>query len=98
MVDIVRNAVAGTLESGDLLVKVSPSEDGTMTLHIESEVIKQFGKQIRATIVEILETLSVRAATIVVSDKGALDCVVRARVESALLRGAGVQDLNWKVL
>jgi len=98
MVDIVKNAVVGTLESGDVLVKVSPSEDGTLTVHIESEVVKQFGKQIRATIMATIEALSIRAATVVVSDKGALDCVIKARVQAALLRGTGAKDLNWKVL
>jgi len=96
--DIVNSSVAGTLESGDLLVKVSPSEDGTITVHIESEVIKQFGRQIRSTVMETIEALSISAATVVVADKGALDCVVRARVQAALLRGAGAKDLNWEVL
>jgi len=97
-VDIVRNAIAGTLESGDVLVKVSPSEDGTLTVHIESEVIKQFGRQIRSTVMETIKALSIGAATVVVSDKGALDCVIKARVQAGLLRGAGATDLNWKVL
>ena len=96
--DIVKNAVAGTLESGDVLVKVSPSEDGTLTVHIDSEVFKQFGRQIRSTIMQTIEALSVNAATVVVSDKGALDCVIKARVEVALLRGAGAEELKWEVL
>ncbi len=96
--EIVRNAIAGTLESSDVLVKIAPSGDGTLTLHIQSEVIKQFGKQIRSAVMQTLEALSVRAATIVVSDKGALDCVIRARVQAAVLRGAGAQDVDWIVL
>lgn len=98
MVDIVKNAISGTLESGDVLVKVSPSEDGTLTVHIESEVMKQFGRQIRSTVMETIEALSISAATVVVSDKGALDCVIKARVQAGLLRGAVVKDLNWQVL
>jgi len=96
--DILKNAIAGTLESSDVFVKVSPSQDGTLTLHIQSEVIKQFGKQIRATVVQTLEALSVSAATVVVSDKGALDCVLRARVQAAVLRAADAKDLDWNVL
>jgi len=96
--DILKNAIAGTLESGDVLVKVAPSQDGTLTLHIQSEVIKQFGKQIRATIMQTLEALSVSAATVVVSDKGALDCVIRARVQAAALRAADAKDFDWNVL
>ena len=98
MTDIVQDASAGTLESSDLLVKVSPSEDGTLTVHIQSEVIKQFGQQIRATVMQTLDSLSIKAATVIVSDKGALDCIIRARVQAAVLRGAGAQDLDWSVL
>ncbi len=96
--DIVNNASAGTLESSDLLVKVSPSTDGTLTVHIQSEVMKQFGGQIRATVMQTLDALKVSAATLVISDKGALDCVVKARVQAALLRGAGSSELDWAVL
>jgi citrate lyase subunit gamma (acyl carrier protein) len=96
--DIIKSAVAGTLESSDVLVKVSPSQDGTLTLHVQSEVIKQFGKQIRAAVMQTLEALSVGAATVVVSDKGALDCVIRARVQAAVLRAAEAEYLDWKVL
>ena len=70
--DIVKEAIAGTLESSDVLVKVLPSQDGSLTLHVQSEVIKQFGKQIRASVMQTLDALSVQAATVVVSDKGAL--------------------------
>ena len=98
MTEIVQDASAGTLESSDLLVKVSPSEDGTLTVHIQSEVIKQFGQQIRATVMQTLDALSIKAATVIVSDKGALDCVIRARVQAAVLRGARAPDLDWSIL
>ena len=96
--DIIKAAVAGTLESSDVLVKVSPSQDGALTLHIQSEVIKQFGKQIRASVMQTLDAMSVRAASVVVSDKGALDCVIKARVQAAVLRAAGAQEIDWSVL
>ena len=96
--DIIKEAIAGTLESSDVLVKVLPSQDGSLTLHVQSEVIKQFGKQIRASVMQTLDALSVQAATVVVSDKGALDCVIRARVQAAVLRAAGAQEIDWSVL
>ena len=92
------SASAGTLESSDLLVKISPGTDGKLALHIQSEVMKQFGKQIRATVLHTLEALGVTSATVVVSDKGALDCVVKARVQAAALRAADRQDLDWGAL
>ena len=96
--DIIKDAIAGTLESSDVLVKISPSQDGTLTLHVQSEVIKQFGKQIRTSVMQTLEALKVGPATVVVSDKGALDCVIRARVQAAVLRAAGAQEIDWSVL
>ncbi|HME21147.1 MAG TPA: citrate lyase acyl carrier protein [Acetobacteraceae bacterium] len=96
--DIIKEAIAGTLESSDVLVKVLPSQDGSLTLHVQSEVIKQFGKQIRASVMQTLDALSVQAATVVVSDKGALDCIIRARVQAAVLRAAGAQEIDWSVL
>jgi citrate lyase subunit gamma (acyl carrier protein) len=42
---IVQAAMAGTLESSDLMVKVSPVESG-LDVVIQSEVYKQFGDRI----------------------------------------------------
>jgi citrate lyase subunit gamma (acyl carrier protein) len=95
---VIKQAVAGTLESSDLLVKVEPSGKGTRDIVIRSEVIKQFGKQIERTVTETLDKLSVSDGSIVIEDKGALDCVIRARVQAAVLRGCGSQDLNWGTL
>jgi len=92
---VTKEAVAGTLESSDLLVKVAPSDKGTRDIVIRSEVIKQFGKQIRHVVTETLDKLSVSGGSIVIEDKGALDCVIRARVQAAVLRGCGSQDLDW---
>ncbi|MCO7256589.1 citrate lyase ACP, partial [Dickeya oryzae] len=39
---IIKEALAGTFESSDLLVRVSPAQ-GPLTVVINSEVIKQFG-------------------------------------------------------
>lgn len=46
---IVREALAGTQESSDLMVKIAPA-DGELEIVIHSEVIKQFGEQIRQVV------------------------------------------------
>lgn len=94
---IVKEALAGTFESSDLLVKVAPAE-GQLTVVINSEVIKQFGDQIKKVVDETLQSLGVEDGTIIVEDKGALDCVIRARVQSAILRGADGQQVEWEKL
>jgi len=95
---VIKEAIAGTLESSDLLVKVAPSDRGTRDVVIRSEVIKQFGKQIRRVVTDTLDKLSVSGGSIVVEDKGALDCVIRARVQAAVLRACECKELEWEHL
>ena len=92
---VIKEAIAGTLESSDLLVKVAPSNKGSRDIVIRSEVIKQFGKQIKRVVTDTLDKLSVSGGSIVVEDKGALDCVIRARVQAAVLRGCDSQALDF---
>jgi len=95
---VIKEAIAGTLESSDLLVKVAPSDKGTREIVIRSEVIKRFGKQIRNVVNDVLDKLSVSDGSIVIEDKGALDCVIRARVQAAVLRACGSEELDWGTL
>jgi len=94
---IVKEAIAGTLESSDVQVKVAPSE-GTLEVVVKSEVEHQFGAQIRAVVNDTLGRLAVSEGIVLVEDKGALDCTLRARVQTAVLRGGAVKDLDWSVL
>ena len=80
-------AVAGTLESSDIYVHVEPCE--TLEIEIESVVYQQYGKQIHDCIAGVLKELGVVSGKISVKDKGALDCVIRARVETAVKRAGG---------
>nr|WP_199064546.1 citrate lyase acyl carrier protein [Chromobacterium sp. ASV5] len=96
--NIVKPAIAGTLESSDLQVKVSPNPDGGLEVALQSEVIKQFGRQIRQVVDETLARLGVESGLVVIEDKGALDCAIRARLQAAVLRGAGCERLDWEKL
>lgn len=88
MAEIVQRACAGTMESSDVYVEIEPSQGG-IQLHLESVVRQQFGEAIRETIQEVLAELGVENASVSVRDRGALDCVIRARVETAVRRGRG---------
>ena len=93
--EIIKTAMAGTLESGDAQVTVEPSDDGT-SVDISSIVLNQYGRQIKAVVHEILNALDVRAARVTVVDKGALDCAIRARTECAVYRAAGFTgNIPW---
>jgi citrate lyase subunit gamma (acyl carrier protein) len=83
---IARKAQAGTIQSSDLMVFVEPAEE--LVIEIESTVRRQFEHLIRAKIEEVLRSHGVTAGRIRVSDRGALDYAIHARVETALLRAA----------
>ncbi len=88
MGNIIQRATAGTLESSDVFVTLEPNASG-LEIDIDSVVEKQFGESIRRTVEEVLSDLQVQDAKLSVVDRGALDCVIRARVETAVLRGKG---------
>ncbi|MDP9500642.1 citrate lyase acyl carrier protein [Bisgaard Taxon 45] len=93
---IIKPALAGTLESSDALIRVEPSNVG-LDIEINSSVGKQFGEAIQATVENVLATLGITQAQIIVEDKGALDCVLRARLKTALLR-ASDEPIQWETL
>lgn len=86
MSKILTRASAGTMESSDVYVEIEPLEDA-LDVQIQSVVQAQFGEAIEAVVREVLAEQAVTQARICVTDRGALDCVIRARVETAVLRG-----------
>ena len=86
MAEIIKLATAGTDEKSDAIITVEPNDSG-LVLQIKSVVINQFGEAIEASVREVLEEMGVKNAIVTVADRGALDCVLRARVETAILRG-----------
>ena len=88
----IKNAVAGTLESGDIMIQIAPGEG--LQVDLQSSVAAQFGRQIKAVITETLQGLDIDNASVKATDKGALDCTIRARVTAAAVRATG-KDV-WK--
>ena len=87
--DLRKAATAGTMESNDIMVTLEPAEAGGIQIDLTSNVLQQFGAQIRSVITETLTESAV--------DKGALDCTIRARVTAALFRSAGSAAYRWEV-
>ena len=85
---ILRGAVAGTLESSDVYVRIAPGDGQGIELDIESVVLAQYGPAIRACVLETLEALHISSCHVTIQDRGALECVLQARVEAAALRAA----------
>lgn len=88
MATIVRRASAGTLESSDVYVELAPGS-GAIEIELESVVLRQFGEEIRAAVLETLHEQGIESAWVRLVDRGALDCVIRARVETAAQRAKG---------
>ena len=89
---IKKSAMAGTLESSDAQVTIEPASG--LELNIQSSVLNQYGRQIKATVLETLDRLDVKDAKVTIVDKGALDCTLKARVECAVFRSCGASESN----
>lgn len=85
--DIVKCASAGTMESSDVYVEIEPAEG--LEIQLESVVKQQFGDAIVEVVGQVLKEQEIKKASVRVVDRGALECVIRARVETAILRGKG---------
>ena len=86
--EIKKIASAGTMESSDVYVEIEPGT-GRLDISLESGVKVQYGAAIEATVRDVLQEQGVTDACVRVTDRGALDCVIRARVETAIARGKG---------
>ncbi len=82
--EIKKAAVAGTLESSDAYVRVEPSDD--LEVDITSVVYDQFAEAIERSVREVMEELGVTSGRVSINDRGAIDCVIKARVETAVRR------------
>ncbi len=94
---IIKPAFVGTLESSDLQVRILPNPEGDIDISIDSTVNKQFGKAIEQLIRDVLNSMGVHSAILEVEDKGALDCVIKARVQAAVLRATQTDEIQWSM-
>lgn len=90
MVQVLRPAQAGTLESGDIFIQIAPAAAGSgLAIELESLVLAQYGQAIRATLAAVAAAQGVQDLVVRAVDRGALDWTIQARMLTALSR-AGV--------
>ncbi|GAB1440794.1 citrate lyase acyl carrier protein [Providencia sp.] len=90
-------AVAGTLESSDVMVRIEPLEDTQeVSVQITSSVEKQFGDAIAQIVEEMIQQHDIQGAQIIIDDKGALECVLKARLEALFARACDIDYLPWE--
>ena len=91
MASIVKTAQAGTLESSDIMINVTPGLAGSgVIIEIESIVMAQYGEDIRLAIEKVVAEQGYTDIYIKALDRGALDCTIRARILTALVRAGAV--------
>ena len=93
--EIKQAAIVGTLESSDIQISIMPNPDKGLEIQLQSIVKTQYGDAILATITEVLETFGITDAIVDVVDRGALDWVIRSRMQAACCRATGVK-FNWE--
>lgn len=90
MINVVRTAQAGTVESSDIMVILSPAQAGTgLQIELVSPTLNQYGKHMRKLIADVLKSYGIQDAIVNANDKGALDYTIEARVKTAVERAAG---------
>lgn len=96
---IKKQAIAGTVESSDIQIIVDQNANNGIEIELNSSVAKQYGRRIREVIEETLSNLGVQNAKLVVEDKGALDCTIKARTIAVVHRAAEMtQTIDWEAI
>ena len=86
------------MESSDIQITLSQGIDG-IQIDLDSSVEALYGPQIKKVITDTLAAYDIDNAKVKAVDKGALDCVIKARTMAAAQRALGtVDEPNWEVL
>jgi citrate lyase subunit gamma (acyl carrier protein) len=84
---LIKPAQAGTVESSDILITLTPKEPGTgIEVELISPTVQQYGQQIKNVIIKTLTALGVSDVKVHANEKGALDYTIEARVRTAVER------------
>jgi len=84
---ITKKAVAGRLERDDIRIEVEPGRG--RKIELKSSIGQMFGDRIRVDIESELDRLGVRSVKLTAEDDGALNYIIAARVESAIVAASG---------
>ncbi len=86
--EIKKNAIAGSLESNDVLVSAFPNDEGKVNIELQSIVYKQFSEQILQSVQEMIDKFEITSGEFKIVDKGALDYTIKARMETVIVRAS----------
>ncbi len=98
MSKIKKRAHAGTLESSDAFIEIEPIEEDKIKIELQSSVEEMYGEDIRELIKKVINELDISHISVKVQDKGALDYVIKARLQAAILRANDDEKIKWDKL
>ena len=79
---------AGTSEKGDVIIEIEPDpEKRGVSVNLKQLKISLFDKRIEEVLLQHCKTLGISDIIIHISDFGALDFTLRARLEAAIIKG-----------
>jgi citrate lyase subunit beta/citryl-CoA lyase len=78
----------------DCFISLELTVSGGIQISLKSKVERMFGEQIRAQLIEVLETLEISHARVDIEDSGALPFVIGARLEAAVKK-LRATNLSW---
>ncbi len=93
--EIKQAAIVGTLESSDIQISILPNPGKGRDIQLQSVVKTQYGDAIIATLTEVLEFFGIEDAVVNAADRGALEWVIRARMQAACCRALGIK-FDWE--
>ena len=89
----LKKASCGTMESSDAYMELEPIAAGVQ-IDLQSVVEHQFGDSIRALAAEMLQEEGVENVRLSIVDRGALECTLRARLETLIARAREAGGAN----
>jgi len=95
---IKKETIAGTLESSDIQITITKKDLLENTIHLESPVKHLYEEDIKKVIMDTLEKHQITHTNIKAIDKGALDCTIVARTQSAIYRATENKKINWEAV
>jgi citrate lyase subunit gamma (acyl carrier protein) len=97
MKKIIKSAFAGTLESSDVYIQVKPLEEERVEIVLQSSVEELYGEDIKTLVKDTLEKMQISFIYVDIQDKGALDLVIKARLQAAIFRACECEP-EWEAL
>lgn len=82
----LKESSAGTDKNNDVFIELFPNDKGRI-IELTSPVKDQFEDEIMEVVNNVLDEYKIDNVKLVLTDKGALNFAIKARVKTAILRG-----------